>query len=170
MTTTWHQQRYLTRYFQARGAEDAAILKIARLCELIAQDLGTIPPYGGPHVKKQYMTDFYWRLVGKPRGGIPDKPPQKPICGLPAAIVKSKAFYDTAEWKAVRYEALKKHGAACQCCGATRAQRVFIQVDHIKPRSTHPELALDINNLQILCEPCNSGKSNRDRTDWRHEK
>lgn len=53
------------------------------------------------------------------------------------------------------------------CCGATREDGVQIQVDHIKPRKTHPELALDINNLQVLCEVCNHGKGNWDQTDWR---
>jgi 5-methylcytosine-specific restriction endonuclease McrA len=26
---------------------------------------------------------------------------------------------------------------------------------------------LRLDNLQVLCEPCNLGKSNRDETDWR---
>jgi hypothetical protein len=28
---------------------------------------------------------------------------------------------------------------------------------------------LDINNLQVLCEACNIGKTNRDTTDWRQQ-
>ena len=48
-------------------------------------------------------------------------------------------------------------------CGSTER----IHVDHIKPRSKYPELELDINNLQVLCEDCNIGKSNIDETDWR---
>ena len=44
---------------------------------------------------------------------------------------------------------------------------VPIHVDHIKPRSTHPELALDPNNLQVMCDDCNLGKSNTDQIDWR---
>ncbi|MFC6439812.1 HNH endonuclease [Bowmanella sp. JS7-9] len=34
----------------------------------------------------------------------------------------------------------------------------MLHVDHVKPRAKFPELALDINNLQILCETCNLGK------------
>ena len=30
-----------------------------------------------------------------------------------------------------------------------------------------PQLALDVDNLQILCHECNHGKGNWDMTDWR---
>ena len=42
-----------------------------------------------------------------------------------------------------------------------------MHVDHIKPRSTHPHLSLDESNLQVLCDDCNVGKSNRYEDDWR---
>jgi 5-methylcytosine-specific restriction endonuclease McrA len=40
-------------------------------------------------------------------------------------------------------------------------------MDHIKPRSKYPHLALDINNLQPACADYNTGKGNWDSTDWR---
>ena len=64
-------------------------------------------------------------------------------------------------------EALKKYGARCQCCGATPATGATINVDHIKPRKFFPELALSVDNLQVLCHECNHGKGNWDQTDWR---
>lgn len=76
-------------------------------------------------------------------------------------------FLMSFEWRRVRMEALKKYGPRCMCCGATPATGAVMNVDHIKPRKYFPHLALDINNLQILCEPCNHGKGNWDRTDWR---
>ena len=76
-------------------------------------------------------------------------------------------FYETREWRELRYKALVKHGAACQCCGATRSDGIKLHVDHIKPRSKFPSLQLELSNLQILCEDCNLGKSNKDQTDWR---
>lgn len=79
----------------------------------------------------------------------------------------SPAFLKTYEWRSLRMLALKNQGARCQCCGATAANGVVIHVDHIKPRKTHPHLALCLDNLQVLCEACNHGKANWDTTDWR---
>lgn len=76
-------------------------------------------------------------------------------------------FYNSDEWKSIRYKVLVKFGATCQCCGATRKDGVQIHVDHIKPRSLYPHLELVESNLQVLCEMCNLGKSNVDSTDWR---
>jgi 5-methylcytosine-specific restriction endonuclease McrA len=76
-------------------------------------------------------------------------------------------FLMSYEWRCARMIALKRHGAKCQCCGATTATGAVLNVDHIKPRRTHPELALDQNNLQVLCAACNHGKGNWDDTDWR---
>lgn len=63
--------------------------------------------------------------------------------------------------------ALTKYGPVCQCCGANPSTGAVMNVDHIKPRRIYPELALDVNNLQILCHECNHGKGNWDMTDWR---
>jgi len=81
--------------------------------------------------------------------------------------VKSDAFLDSFEWRSLRMMALKKYSPKCMCCGATPATGAVMNVDHIKPRKLFPALALDINNLQILCHECNHGKGNWDRTDWR---
>ena len=76
------------------------------------------------------------------------------------------SFYSLDRWRIVRYQALKNADGKCQCCGRSGKETV-LHVDHIKPRSYFPELAFSINNLQVLCEDCNLGKSNVDATDWR---
>lgn len=76
-------------------------------------------------------------------------------------------FYKSREWKAARYAAFELHGNKCQCCGASPQTGAVLHVDHIKPRSLYPEHALNAENLQILCEDCNIGKSNLWETDWR---
>jgi 5-methylcytosine-specific restriction endonuclease McrA len=95
----------------------------------------------------------------------------KPVVQKPVSVagvdVTSDAFLSTFQWRKVRMEALKKYGPRCQCCGATPATGAVMNVDHIKPRKKWPSLALDVNNLQILCHDCNHGKGNWDDTDWR---
>lgn len=81
--------------------------------------------------------------------------------------VTSNIFLESYRWKQLRYDAIKKYGNSCQCCGASVKTGAVLNVDHIKPRKLFPQLALDIDNLQILCSECNQGKGNRDQTDWR---
>jgi 5-methylcytosine-specific restriction endonuclease McrA len=82
-------------------------------------------------------------------------------------FVASDAFLSSFEWRRVRMMALKKYGPVCMCCGASPATGAVMNVDHIKPRKLFPQLALDVDNLQILCHECNHGKGNWDMTDWR---
>ena len=86
-----------------------------------------------------------------------------------AKEVNSNAFLLSYEWRRLRMQALTKYGPVCQCCGADRSDGLKMHVDHIKPRKLYPQLALDITNLQILCEVCNHGKGNWDMTDWREQ-
>jgi uncharacterized protein (TIGR02646 family) len=79
----------------------------------------------------------------------------------------SPEFLRTYEWRKLQYQAKKYYGSRCMACGRTPKHGVAIHVDHIKPRKTHPHLALDFDNLQILCEDDNHGKGNWDSTDWR---
>jgi 5-methylcytosine-specific restriction endonuclease McrA len=76
---------------------------------------------------------------------------------------ETKQFYRSWDWLKVRYEVLKVYGAVCMLCQDTG----HIVVDHIKPRAKYPELALDFDNLQVLCNKCNRGKSDDDETDFR---
>lgn len=82
-------------------------------------------------------------------------------------FIASSEFLKTFQWCRVRMKALKKYGNTCMCCGATREDGVKICVDHIKPRKLFPKLALDVNNLQILCDVCNLGKGNGFDIDWK---
>lgn len=84
-------------------------------------------------------------------------------------FVQTDKFLESFEWRRLRYEALKKNDGRCELCGRNKHDGIILNVDHIKPRKKHPELALDIENLQVLCGPCNHGKGNIDKTDWRQE-
>lgn len=82
-------------------------------------------------------------------------------------FVKSSEFLKTYEWRRVRKYVLTKYEGRCMCCGRTASDDIVLNVDHIKPRKTHPELALEASNLQILCNECNHGKGNWNTADWR---
>lgn len=105
--------------------------------------------------EKQMLIDFEKSIHGHVKVKAKSLPPVK------------DGFYASKEWREVRYKALVSCGAQCQCCGSTRKDGAKLHVDHIKPRSKFPSLQLDISNLQVLCEDCNLGKSNKDDTDWR---
>jgi len=82
-------------------------------------------------------------------------------------LKETDKFYASRAWKEVRYLVLRRDGAICACCGAKASDGVCMWVDHIKPRSVYPELQLDPENMQVLCDDCNQGKSNYYNDDWR---
>lgn len=82
---------------------------------------------------------------------------------------KSPDFLSSKSWLRLRIEAFKKLGNKCQLCGSGPENGARLNVDHIKPRRLFPELALDIENLQILCSQCNEGKGNWDFTSWKKD-
>lgn len=81
-------------------------------------------------------------------------------------FIKSPEFLKTFDWLQLRMSVLAKQGNRCECCGATPKDGVKICVDHVKPRKFYPQLALDVKNLQVLCEDCNFGKGNGFPVDW----
>lgn len=137
-------------------------IKNDALVEMIAKDLGVTLVDGRMNRYRQLFS------VLPPC----QKQPRSPASW--AKIRKKEAkrkytvnFYESEEWRTVRYQALKLHGGSCQCCGARGGAGVVLHVDHIKPRSKFPELELELSNLQVLCEDCNLGKRAWDQTDWR---
>lgn len=81
-------------------------------------------------------------------------------------FIKSVDFLSTYQWKRLRMSAFVLYGNKCMCCGAS-ANDIKLNVDHILPRKTNPELCLTLSNLQILCEDCNCGKGNHFKTSWK---
>ncbi|WP_174509670.1 HNH endonuclease [Klebsiella oxytoca] len=76
-------------------------------------------------------------------------------------------FYNSKEWRRLRYQAFRKYGNKCCVCGRGASDGMVMHVDHIKPRSLYPHLALELSNLQIMCNECNVSKSNKDEVKWR---
>ncbi len=60
-------------------------------------------------------------------------------------------------WKCKRYRKQKQRCAICQ----QPIQLKGSHIDHIKPISTYPNLALNTQNMQITCPDCNLSKNKR---------
>lgn len=58
-------------------------------------------------------------------------------------------------WKTLRMAVLERDGFRCRECGAPGR----LEVDHVKPVRTHPDLAYDPANLQALCPSCHTRKT-----------
>lgn len=80
--------------------------------------------------------------------------------GLSYAEANSDDFLSSYAWRSLRWKVITHYGARCMCCGASPETGAVMHVDHIKPRRKRPDLALDFDNLQVLCEACNHGKGN----------
>lgn len=67
----------------------------------------------------------------------------------------SKHIISTKRWKRLRVEILRRDDWQCVQCGA----RGRLEVDHVQPVRTHPELAFEPGNLQTLCPACHTRKT-----------
>lgn len=108
------------------------------------------------------------KAIKRKKAGKAKKSAHKKLAAAPrpAPVPATDNFGRTMQWRQVRYLALRNSGG-CNCCGARAEDGVQLHVDHIKPRSQFPELALSLDNLQVLCDDCNIGKGSWDYTDWR---
>ena len=78
----------------------------------------------------------------------------------------SRHFLMSPEWRDIRELIVAWYGSNCMKCKRASDRP---NVDHIKPRKTHPHLALVFSNLQVLCSRCNKFKGNKHATDYRGE-
>jgi 5-methylcytosine-specific restriction endonuclease McrA len=73
-------------------------------------------------------------------------------------------FYQTPAWKALRRAALRRDGYRCAICKRDVSGKGQSRVDHVRPVSTHPHLALSLANLRVLCAN-HDNQSHREK--WR---
>jgi len=69
---------------------------------------------------------------------------------------KARAFYKSREWRAVRLLALDRDHHECQECKRQGRVSKGQNVHHIKELRDHPELALELDNLETLCIRCHN--------------
>ena len=78
------------------------------------------------------------------------------IESTPPQPTSSRRTSRNVNWR-LRAQVLLRDGATCRMCGARPEHGVRLHVDHIQPWAKGGETILE--NLQILCERCNVGKS-----------
>lgn len=168
---------------KARGHRIAESQLGYRLCKMCAAESGAKDNPGAPvgDVNAALLSLEIPSGCGfkekpkKPAKRARENPPPKPMTRewhRPPVEVsrtdpRTDEFLMSFQWRKKRMEVLRHYGPKCMCCGASPQDGAVMNVDHIKPRKTHPHLALDFGNLQVLCNDCNHGKGNWDTTDWR---
>jgi 5-methylcytosine-specific restriction protein A len=73
-----------------------------------------------------------------------------------------RAFYDSAEWTALRL-AYKALHPLCETCLNEGRESLTQQIDHLVPVREAPDRALDDTNLRALCVSCHSRRTMTDR-------
>ena len=72
-------------------------------------------------------------------------------------------FYQSAEWKALRLQALRRDHWRCVLCRVSVAAVCQSRVDHIQSRKARPDLALELANLRTLCPTCDNRRHAADK-------
>lgn len=68
----------------------------------------------------------------------------------------SRRVTSTKRWRVLRQIVLERDGWACVDCGQTRGR---LEIDHVKPVRTRPDLAFDVANCATRCSPCHTRKT-----------
>lgn len=102
-------------------------------------------------------------------------------------LEQKRKFYDSGDWKRTRAKVLERDNYECQECKrngsvtvdmneyseSAKRKKIALVVDHIKELEDHPELALDMDNLETLCVACHNIKHDRafnsNTNKWQHD-
>lgn len=76
---------------------------------------------------------------------------------------KTAKFYNSAEWKSLKQQALIRDKGLCQDCLDKQKITIATEVDHIIPIKERWDLRLVLGNLRSLCHRCHMRKTARDR-------
>ncbi|PAF31871.1 HNH endonuclease [Paenibacillus sp. 7516] len=90
-------------------------------------------------------------------------------------IEQKRKFYDSGEWKQLRAKVKQRDNYECQPCKrnglvsidtneyseSARRKKIQLVVHHIKELEDHPDLALDIDNLETVCVDCHNREHDR---------
>ncbi|MGG0569756.1 HNH endonuclease [Priestia megaterium] len=88
---------------------------------------------------------------------------------------QKRKFYDSGLWKQCREQIKKRDNYECQECKrngyvrtdtneyskSAKRKKIRLVVHHIKELEHHPELALDMKNLETVCVDCHNKEHDR---------
>ena len=77
------------------------------------------------------------------------------LSGYNVGFLTRKQTMNTASWS----KAIKERDGKCMDCGTTES----LHAHHILPKSTHPELRLELSNGKTLCYACHKKEHERTR-------
>lgn len=78
---------------------------------------------------------------------------------------EARKFYKGKAWRATRKVRLIKDNYLCQPCFRDKTITKANAVHHKKELVDYPELALDISNLESICNSCHN-KHHREKGGW----
>ena len=68
----------------------------------------------------------------------------------------SRPVLKTKRWQVLRQIVLERDGWACVDCGTRKGR---LEIDHVKPVRSNPELAFDPANCAVRCSSCHTKKT-----------
>lgn len=73
-----------------------------------------------------------------------------------------KRFYDSKDWRELRYQVLLDCNFICELCNKSEA----VIGDHIIPTKVRWDLRLDRENIQGVCKACHNKKTVQDKLEY----
>ncbi|WP_323717309.1 HNH endonuclease [Paracoccus aminovorans] len=71
----------------------------------------------------------------------------------------SRPVLKTRRWQVLRQIVLERDGWACVDCGTRKGR---LEIDHVKPVRSNPELAFDPANCAVRCSSCHASKTRKE--------
>jgi 5-methylcytosine-specific restriction protein A len=77
------------------------------------------------------------------------------------SLTPADQFYSSAAWRKLK-KAKQQANPLCEPCERRGIAKAMVDVHHIKPRETDPELELDWDNLESCCRQCHAQHTARE--------
>ena len=110
-------------------------------------------------LEREVSESMAWNDIVRTPTEAPKRTDDGEFAAPELAVVGRKRNARRVPVSKLRGELIERDGCRCQGCGWVPHQIDYLQVDHNRPRTLGGTDEMD--NLALLCEPCNRKKSNR---------